>query len=355
MKDLNDRVTPDMLHKDYRLKENRLEYFTALYKMNLDRGAMPGMVYLYMPKLAEHFGWDEEEKLWFAALNGFTQNPITSLRMMQQLPGVPNEAELSRFDTWFNANWDTLNFDSDRLKNKRNTIAGIRSYVQLVSEHGGYQTLLWSPEQSYAEAWGKASSVHSFGRLSTFSYLEYVRIMGYGAQCTDLMFEDFDGSRSHRNGALFLQGADTLVFDKRADNGFDGNYEHFKPMCEWLLTETNKFLRGFVAQHPETRDVGYFTIESQYCQFKNGFFKRRYPGVYSDMAWDRIRWYDERSSAGDITLEGLTEPFKEIRAAFLPEWLREECEVKVTPRAKKASRFAETGFPYRGEHFLGVA
>lgn len=27
--------------KDYRLKENRLEYFTALYKMNLEYGVMP--------------------------------------------------------------------------------------------------------------------------------------------------------------------------------------------------------------------------------------------------------------------------------------------------------------------------
>jgi hypothetical protein len=350
MKDPYDHVTGDLMHKDYRLKENRLEYFTALYKMNLDYGVMPGLVYLYMPKLAEHFGWDDEQKLWFATLNGFTQNPITSLRIFQQLPECPQPQDsLDKFDTWFNDNWETLNFDSDRLKNKRNTIAGIKSYAQLVSEHGGYQTLLWSPEQSYVDVWAKARSVHSFGRLSSFSYLEYVRIMGWGVQCCDLMFEDFDGSRSHRNGALFLQGADMLVFDKRADNKFDGNYENFKPMCDWLLSESNRFLRGFVSSHPDTSNVGYFTLESQYCQFKNGFFKRRFPGVYSDMAWDRIKWYDERG------LSELTEPFKAIRATHLPDWLREECEPKVTARAKKASQFAETGFPYRGEHFLEVA
>jgi len=349
MKDPHDHVTGDLMRKDYRLKENRLEYFTALYKMNLEYKAMPGMVYLYMPELAERFKWDDEEKLWFATINGFTQNPITSLRIFQKLPECPPAgAALIKFDEWFNANWETLQFDSDRLKNKRNTVAGIKSYAQLVSEHGGCQTLLWAPGQSYADTWDKANSIHSFGRLSTFSYLEYIKIMGFGTQCTDLMFEDFDGSRSHRNGALFLQGADNLVYDKRSGNEFNGKYENFKPMCDWLLSESNNFLRKFAQDNPDTPNVGYFTLESQYCQFKNGFFKRRYPGVYADMGLDRIKWYAERDMAE------LVVPFREIRAEHLPKWLREECEERPLARAKKASQFAETGLPYRGEFFLEV-
>lgn len=326
--------------KDYRLKENRKEYFSALYKMNLEHKVMPGLVYLYLPELAKRFDWDVEQELWFATINGFTQNPITSLRILQQLPRCPPAgATLSKFDTWFNDNWDTLNFDSDRVKNKRNTVAGIKSYAELVSQYAGYQSLLLHPEQSYANVWGKASSIHSFGRLSTFSYLEYVKITGYGVDCADLMFEDFDGSRSHRNGALFLQGMDHLVFDKRADNGFDGKYANFIGMCGWLSAKSDEFLK--TVDHP---DANYFTLESQYCQFKNGFFKRRYPGVYADMAWDRIKWYDERG------LSELTTIFKDIRSECLPEWLREECDHKPTLRARKAAQFAETGFPYRGEY-----
>jgi len=329
--------------KDFRLKENRHEYFSALYKINLENKVLPGLVYLYMPKLAEHFDWNDEQKLWFATINGFTQSPITSLRIFNELPAC---GVTDKFEQWFNDNWETLHFDSDRLKNKRNTVAGLKSYNKLVSEYGGYQTLLWDSGQSYADAWGKANSIHSFGRLSTFSYLEYVKIMGFGAQCTDLMFSDFDGSRSHRNGALFLNGLDDLVFDKRADNGFAGKYDGFHAMCDWLLKQSNALLREFSRLHPDVPDVGYFTLESQFCQFKNGFFKRRHPGVYADMAWDRIKWYDERG------FSDLTEPFKAIRAAYLPEWLREECEAKPLARAKKAAQFAETGFPHRGEHFL---
>ena len=70
---------------DYRLPEKREEYFFALYKMNLEHGVMPGLVYLYMPALAKANGWDAEQKLWFAFLNGLTQNPITSLRIFKRL------------------------------------------------------------------------------------------------------------------------------------------------------------------------------------------------------------------------------------------------------------------------------
>jgi len=342
MKQLTDTVTADMFSKDYRLKENRMEYFTALYKMNLERGVMPGLVYLYMPKLAEHFGWDEEQKLWFATINGCTQNPITSLRIFNKFPEIPCAGpRWMAMDEWFNAEWAELQFDQDRVKNKRNTVKALHSYSKLVKAAGS-QVALWAGK-TYQECWAVANSIFSFGRLSTFSYLEYVLIMGHGVKCNDLMFEDFDGSRSHRNGALFLQGLDAMVFDKRAGNGHTGKYDNLPAMAVWLSVKSGEFLE--TVGHP---DAGYFTLESQYCQFKNGFFKRRYPGVYADMGLDRIKWHAERGMSEAVV------PFREIRAAYLPKWLREECDERPLARAKKASQFAETGFPYRGEYFLEV-
>lgn len=333
--------------KDYRQPDHRLEYFAALYNLNLEQKIMPGLVYLYLPELARRYAWDEEQKLWFAFLNGMTQNPITSLRLFDQLDHVPTkDSEVSAFEDWFNKNWNTLQFDSDRLKNKRNTVSGLKSYIRLVNDHGGYQSALWDTGQSYQDCWTKAISIHGFGRLSSFSFLEYVKIMGFGSPCMDLMFDDFDGSRSHRNGALFLQGMDHLVYDKRAQNGFDGKYDNFQAMCDWLSTKSNQFLKGFTEQHQNTPDVGYFTLESCYCQFKNGFFRRRYPGVYSDMAWERIQWADERG------LQALTAPFKDIREEHLPDWLRIETESKPIHRTKRAAQFAETGTPFRADRFL---
>ena len=55
-------------NKDYRLPENRKEYFNKLYALNLNHGIMPGLVYLYLPALAEKYGWDHEQKLWLTPL-----------------------------------------------------------------------------------------------------------------------------------------------------------------------------------------------------------------------------------------------------------------------------------------------
>lgn len=330
--------------KDYRLPENRREYFTALYKMNLEHGVMPGLVYLYMPELARRYNWDAEQKLWFAFLNGLTQNPITSLRLFDQLPGVPPAgAALTNFENWFNAEWDTLQFDTDRRYQKKDTLPAIKTYAELVKVSGSQQAMLTG---TYAELWSHVrDSYFSFGRLSSFSYLEYVYLNGFGADCDDLLFSDKSGSKSHRNGMLFLRGNDELVWDKRLPNGQDGNYKNLKLMSGFLASEADTFLEGFAASYPDVPNVGRFTMESNLCTFKNHFFGRRYPGVYADMAQERIEWADARGQ------EAYTEIFKDMRSQLLPDWLRAECGGSSTVKAN-AAVFPETGMPFRAEYFL---
>ena len=331
---------------DYRLPENRLKYFEALYKMNLETGVMPGLVYLYMPALAKLYNWDNEQKLWFAFLNGLTQNPITSLRLFNQLPEVPPaEATLTKFDEWFNAEWATLQFDTDRRYGKKETVLAIKSYAKVISNVGSQEKLFTNDNFSYL--WGVVTGeFHSFGRLTTFSYLEYVKIMGFGADCNNLLFEDKSGSKSHRNGALILNGLDAIVHDKRMNNGFEGNYPNFNKMCEWLAEDSRIKMGAFKTLNPTTPNVGYFTWESNLCTFKNHFFGRRYPGVYADMAQERIEWAD------NVGQQKTTAVFKEMRAGLLPLWLRSECESKRLTIKQKAAYFPDTGTAYRAENFI---
>lgn len=331
--------------RDYRLAENRLEYFSKLYKMNLMYGVMPGLVYLYMPSLAAKYNWDAEQRLWFAFLNGMTQNPITSLIMFDQLPVCPPAgAQLTKFDAWFNESWDVLQFDTDRRYQKKETVQAIKKYAELVEQHGSQQAMLTN--KTYKELWQIVSQYVSFGRLSCFSYLEYVYLNGFGADCDDLMFSDKSGSKSHRNGMLLLHGMDNLVWDKRADNGFDGNYENFDKMCGWLNDKANVFLDGFKVNNTSLIYAGNFTMESNLCTFKNHFYGRRYPGVYADMAWERIVWADEAGHREH------TAPFKDIRDQYLPDWLRCEVTKDGMTIKERAAVFPETGRPYRAEHFL---
>lgn len=329
---------------DHRLPENRPAYFSALYRMNLEHGVMPGLVYLYMPELARRYNWNAEQKLWFAFLNGLTQNPITSLRLFDQLPMVPPAgAALTRFDEWFNAEWDTLQFDTDRRYQKRDTLEAIKTYAKLVEEFGSQVAMLTN--KPYSELWDIVRNrYYSFGRLSSFSYLEYVYLNGFGADCDDLMFSDKSGSKSHRNGMLFLIGKDELVWDKRLPNGQDGNYPKFNLMCGFLAAEADKYVDSFRAKHPDIAHVGRFTMESNLCTFKNHFFGRRYPGVYADMAQDRIEWADVRGQ------EAYTEVFKDMRSQLLPDWLRRECS--ETSFKLAGVMFPTTGSPYRAEYFL---
>lgn len=323
---------------DYREPVNRRKYFSALYSLNLEHKVHPGLVYLYIPELRKKFKWSEEETLWFATINGHTQNPITSLRIFNKIPTLPKtDNEWSNFQEWFDSDWVNLSYDADRRKQKKDTIKGLKSYVQLVDT--GTQKNLWV-NKTYEQCWETANSIYSFGRLSTFSYLEYVRIVCNSPDCTTLMFDDFAGSRSHRNGMLFLLGIDNHVFDKRQMNGHNGKYVDFKGMCNMLELEAETFLSEF----SERTHKGKFTFESCLCQFKNGFFGRRYPGVYADMGLDRISWYAERG------FTELVQPFMEMREEKLPTWLREECESVVVPRKDKAAKFKLTGIPYRYEN-----
>jgi len=331
---------------DYRFPENRVEYFNLLYQLNLQHKVMPGLVYLYMPEIAARYDWDAEQKLWFAFLNGLTQNPITSLNLMSRLPIVPpTVAKLTVFTDWFNENWDVLQFDTDRRYQKKDTIQAIKAYARLVEEHKTQEAMLTG--KSYKELWDLVRNNYvSFGRLSSFSYLEYVYLNGFGADCDDLLFEDKSGSKSHRNGMLFLLGQDQHVWDKRLDNGCKGEYDNFKSMCGYLKREAKGYLRDFYTKRYPHQHVGNFTMESNLCTFKNHFFGRRYPGVYADMAQERIEWADERG------LKHITSVFKDIRSNSLPEWLRSECEKERLPLKQKAAIFPSTGRPYRAEYFI---
>lgn len=328
---------------DYRKKENRWNFFEQLYKMNLTQGVMPGLVYLYMPELARRLQWNAEDRLWFAFLNGLTQNPITTLQIFKRLPHVPKASDdLSSFSDWFNEKWEELQFDTDRRYQKKESVQSIKVYSGLVEEYGTQENML--SNRPYEELWKLVYNRYfSFGRLSSFSYLEYVHLNGFGADCTDLMFGDKSGSKSHRNGMLLLTGQDDLVDDKRMKNNFPG-YSDFSGMVNSLEAKASEFLKEYKNENPGVPNVGNFTMESNLCTFKNHFFGRRYPGVYADMAFERI----ERAEARGIDCE----IFKDMRAELLPSWLRCESERTRFTIEHKASIFPASGVPYRANHFI---
>jgi len=170
----------------------------------------------------------------------------------------------------------------------------------------------------------------SFGRLSTFSYLEYLRIQGLPLDCNDLFLEDIGGSRSHRNGVCKVLGRDDLDWWKE-------KVTYDQPTIEWLKKEANElFLEA--KERINHNDVSLFTLESTLCCYKSWHRpNRRYPNVYMDMMRDRIEYAE--SQWGDKF-----QMFWDMRKDCLPKHLRiEDNPWDVGLRPAKQNHYRETG------------
>ena len=300
---------------DYRTPALRRDVFMDFYEFHLKYRAHPGCVYYLMPYLKRYAGWDDEQALWFAFINGNTQNPITSYILHRRFPNMEDASAMIAF---YRENYAKLAFDTDRRYHKKALEDAVHGYFRVVGDN---QWDFWSKtaEQGFPAMWKAATSIPTFGRLSAYSYLEYVRIMGIDFDCDDLMLNDISGSKSHRNGLCKVLGLDEYDWHK-SNPDFDGKYapeliNYLEDMGE-LLLNTMKFR----AQNKDwERDVSYFTLESALCTYKSWHRpNRRYANVYNDMLHDRIKaaeaaWPDE-----DLSV------FWQARQDCLPAYLRLE-------------------------------
>jgi hypothetical protein len=297
---------------DLRLPEHRREVFTRFYLFHLRHRSHPGCVYYLFPYLRERFGWDDEEALWFAFINGNTQHPVTSLLLHQV---APTPAHAPAMLDWFRANYQRLAFDTDRRHHKKSFPEAVASYI---AQTGPSQARYWHDQAAggFAGIWAAATGIYSFGRLSAFSYGEYLRIMGVPFDCDTLFLGDRSGSRSHRNGMCIVTGRDQ--YDWHASNpGFDGNYPpdliaQLEDDAAELLAEAARRSAG----QAHAADVSYFTLESALCTYKSWHRpNRRYPNVYNDMLHDRLRLSEKQWPGVDLSV------FWNARRANLPSYL----------------------------------
>lgn len=320
---------------DFRLPQYRREVFLRFYEFHLRYRAHPGAVYYVLPYLASLYEWDRETSLWFAWLNGNTQNPVTSWLLWQEAPTVSDAGRLPEF---FEREAKRLAFDTDRRHQKYGFLAALKDYQQQLS--GRSQSEFWEEcGADFARFWQKASGLLGFGRLSTFSFLEYLSIVGLPVECDRLFLEDMSGSKSHRNGLAKVLGRDDLDWHD-SNPTFTGKYS--ATMLSWLNYEGEVLLteaRERLANESFAPSVNYFTLESALCTYKSWYRpNRRYPNVYNDMFYLRIM-------AGEKAWGQPLDPFWQARST-LPEYLRLEDnpdDPGLVPA--KQNYFRETGCP----------
>src|SRR3546814_2785021 len=77
---------------------------------------LPGCVYHLLPGLAEHYGLDEDGRAWLAWLNGNTQNPVTSILLLEASGG--SIAGWEKAVAFWNEHFRALEWDTDRRHQK---------------------------------------------------------------------------------------------------------------------------------------------------------------------------------------------------------------------------------------------
>lgn len=306
------------------------------YAFHLQYRLHPGMVYQMMPDLFEQHQFGDEERLWFCFLNGNTQNVLTSWIIFEKFPKL-NAATLRGLKAWYNLEFRRFSWDTDRRHQKGDFLDAVASYFSFLDgrtqrEAFGAICSTDYPKENFRRLWAVVrGSFYSFGRLATFSYIEYLRIAGLAVDCDQLFLEDIGGSRSHRNGICRVLGWDDMDWTK------DHAVTYSPGVIHRLTHEGERLLFQARARidHP---DVNYFTLESTLCCYKGWHRRgRRYPNVYNDMFAERIHTAERRWDRG-------FDMFWTLRADALPAHLLTEFNPKdVGLKPEKQNHYLNTG------------
>ena len=275
---------------DFRHPAHRREVFLRFYAWSVKHRSFPGGVHYVLPAIADALELDLEQRYWLAWLNANTQNPVTSLLLLQAAPRRENWR--AAVDFW-RAHYGSLDWDTDRRYHKARFADAVEGYVKLTDcgctlpQHAyyrrGFEWQAW---------WDAAFALPTMGRLSTWSYLEYLRILigpNVVPDADTLMLEDIPGSRSHRNGLCLVEGVEEWIVDKQLGRSGATDEIYRDPQ---RLTYLGRRGHELFAEAQRRVDVGaanLLSFESALCTYKSWHKpNRRYPGVYNDMLYNRL-------------------------------------------------------------------
>lgn len=269
---------------DYRLEQNRREAFIRWYAWSLKYDDCDPAVWAtnYINKRYEH---NDEQKLWLCWLYGNTYQLPTAWVLMNEFPDY-ELATVDRTTQWNTTNYKRLRYQTDTKWNKGHLPTMFESYQKYIgnqTQREKIESLYGHNEKdNFDNVWASVkSSLHKFGRYSTWFYLQHLKhTAGVRINPTSLMLDDFDGSRSHRNGLLYALGQQDDM-DRKLSRV---EYANLESQAQEILTET-------MARFPELiSTIDYFTMETCLCSFKKIFREHhgRYLGYYLDRQAEEI-------------------------------------------------------------------
>jgi hypothetical protein len=277
---------------DFRQPKYRREVFLRFYEFHLKYKAHAGAIYYTFPYLHKELKMTTEQRLWFAFINGCSQNVISTYLIFEQFPSLES-FNLQDFNRWFRTNYEKIGWDTDRRYVKNSLDKCILSYIENLngrSQEQFYNDILTTTDKykNFELLWEYViNNFYTFGRLATFSFIEFLKVSGLNVDCNSLFLDDISGSKSHRNGLCKVLGRDDMDWWKN-----DVTYS--KDYISWLSKEGELLLNDARARYDHP-DLSYFTLETTLCCYKSWHRpNRRYPNVYNDMFYERIKYASKK-------------------------------------------------------------
>lgn len=318
---------------DYRDPALRRQTFMHSWQFHIMYGTHPGCVHHLLPAIADAYELDDSGLAWLVWLNGNTQNPASSMLLLEASGG--SVAGWRQAIDFWDEHFTMLEWDIDRRHQKSAFAKATEKLVTCYGVEDLERYWLTNGLLGWDQTWRYANSLPFMGRLSAWSMTEYARIL-FGDEvipdADSLILEDASGSRSHRSGLAVVAGYDAPYW----------TWEETKDMVPELAALGESLLADM--QVIDTR-ASRLNLESALCCYKSWHKpKRRYPNVYADMAYNRIRKAESRFGDRFETLW-------EARRVALPTWAR----LEDTPNdpgmvVAKQEHYLHTGQPIMMGH-----
>jgi hypothetical protein len=269
---------------DYRLAENRRESFIKWYAWSIQYKDVDPAVWM-TNYLNDRFEHNIEQRLWLAWLYGNTYYLPTTFVLLNEFPDF-ELATYDRMSQWNTDNYKRLRYQTDTKWSKGHLPDMFKSYAEFVGdreqatafeEHYGDNEF-----QTFDNLYDVIKTkFYKFGRYSAWFYLQHLyATCEVPAIPSTLLFNDYSGSRSHRNGFCFAMGKDDW-YDKKLE----------KSEYQWLEDQAQELMIEMRERFPSlTSDINPYTMETCLCSYKKIYRTRhgRYLGYYNDRVSEEI-------------------------------------------------------------------
>jgi len=235
--------------------------------------------------LNERYEHNIEERIWICWLYGNTYQLPTAWVLKNEFPDY-ELATVDRITQWNTANYKRLRYQVDTKWNKGHLPEMFASYQKFIGNKSQKEVLERyygdNEEETFDNLWDAIkTNLHKFGRYSTWFYLQHLHhTAGIHVSPTSLMFSDYSGSRSHRNGFLLALGMDD-DYDRQLTRN---EYEYLEGAARDTLIEMRDRFPSLA------REIDAYTMETCLCSFKKIFRAHhgRYLGYYLDRQAEEI-------------------------------------------------------------------